>query len=129
MQINRILMVDDDPTIRMIGEISLSQMGGWDVALAPSGQQALELVKGFRPDVILLDVMMPLMDGPTTLRMLQDDPDNLPSAVIFLTGVEETQEIQKLMQLGATGVIPKPFDPVKLPGEIRKVCSTRAYVA
>src|SRR5882762_7351145 len=84
MEISTVLMVDDDPNISRIAELVLSRVGGWQVTLAPSGKEALKALENFRPDVILLDVMMPEMDGPTTFSQIRDI-HNIDVPVIFMT--------------------------------------------
>ena len=121
MQIERVLMVDDDPAIRKIGEICLSRVGHWQVMMACSGSEALEVGPGFRPDVILLDVMMPGMDGPATLKRLQANAEVGDTPVIFMTAKVQSHEIDAYSKLGAAGVISKPFDPMTLPSEIRQI--------
>jgi two-component system OmpR family response regulator len=121
MHIERVLMVDDDPAIRKIGEICLTRIGMWQVAMASSGPEALRLGPEFRPDVILLDVMMPGMDGPTTLKLLQQNDAVAKTPVIFMTAKVQSHEIEIYSKLGAAGVITKPFDPMKLAGEIQQI--------
>lgn len=97
--------------------MSLRNIGKWQVVLAESGTQALELVEKERPDVILLDVMMPDLDGPATLRRLRELPAAQGVPVIFMTALSDKEE---LMALGARGVIAKPFAPLTLPAQIRQ---------
>ncbi len=108
MQIDRVLMVDDDPSIRKIAEICLTRVGNWQVALAGSGQEALDMGPTFRPDVILLDVMMPGMDGTTTIKLLQENALTASIPVIFMTAKVQSHEVEKYSKLGAVGVITKP---------------------
>jgi CheY-like chemotaxis protein len=121
MQIDRVLMVDDDAAIRKIGEICLTRIGKWQVLMASSGPEALKLGPEFAPDVILLDVMMPGMDGPTTLKLLQENAVMTGTPVIFMTAKVQSHEIETYSKLGAVGVITKPFDPMKLPFEIQQL--------
>lgn len=115
----RILHVDDDPDIRAIVLFSLESLGGFEVLSCESGALALQLVGEFNPDLCLLDLMMPEMDGEQVFAKLreQDATRNIP--VIFLTAqaLEETRA--RLCSLGALDVIHKPFDPLKLPDLIR----------
>jgi len=124
MQIERVLMVDDDPSIRKIGELCLSKVGKWQVLMASSGQEALQIGPAFNPDVIILDVMMPGMDGPTTLKLLQENDAISKTPVIFMTAKVQTHEIESYSSLGAAGVIGKPFDPMKLPAEINEILTS-----
>jgi len=123
MQIERVLMVDDDPSIRKIGELCLSKVGKWQVMMASSGQEALQIGPAFNPDVIILDVMMPGMDGPTTFKLLQENAAISKTPVIFMTAKVQTHEVESYSSLGAAGVIGKPFDPMKLPAEIGAILS------
>src|SRR4051812_22209936 len=108
-------MIDDEPDIRRIGQFSLSAVGKWTVVLASSGSEAVELATREKPDVILLDVMMPGMDGPSTLGKLRENAGTAQIPVIFMTAKVQRQEIERYLQLGARGVIHKPFDPMMLP--------------
>lgn len=121
MKIDKILMVDDDGYIRKIAEMSLRRVGKWDVQLASSGAEALTLAKSDAPDVIIMDVTMPELDGPATFARLQECASTARIPVIFLTGRVLNQEIEEYRKLGVAGVINKPFDPLKLPEEIRRL--------
>jgi CheY-like chemotaxis protein len=121
MEINKVLMVDDDQSIRRICQVSLANVGKWQVILAESGYDGLELARKEKPDVILLDVMMPGMDGPTTLLKLREDDELKHIPVILMTAKVQPQEVEQYTRLGASGVISKPFDPLTLPSEIRKL--------
>ncbi len=124
MVIDKVLLVDDEEDIRTIGEIALAEFGGWKVELASSGDQALDSVARATPDLILLDVMMPGMDGPKTFERLREAPETAGIPVIFMTAKVQKHEVERYMALGAAGVIAKPFDPVTLPEEIRKIIAT-----
>ena len=115
------LMVDDDADIRRIGQLSLVKVGRWDVELAASGTEAIAMAASAKPDLILLDVMMPGLDGPSTLSQLKSDPQTAGIPVIFMTAKVLSQEVEQYMSMGASGVIAKPFDPMKLPEEIRRI--------
>jgi len=121
MTLRKILLVDDEADIRLIAEISLSNLGGWEVLQAGSGLEALELASRERPDLILLDVMMPGMDGMTTLQKLREQEHGAATPVIFMTAKVQKAEIDRLLALGVRGLIPKPFDPMTLPEEIRAI--------
>jgi CheY-like chemotaxis protein len=118
--IRKVLMVDDEPDIRKIGQISLAHVGGWEVVLAASGPEGLEAARRERPDLILLDVMMPGMDGPATLAALRAEEATRDIPVIFMTAKAQRAELERYVALGARAVIVKPFDPMSLPDEIRK---------
>jgi len=121
MTLRKILLVDDEADIRLIAEISLSNLGGWEVLQAGSGLEALELASRERPDLILLDVMMPGMDGMTTLQKLREQEHGRTTPVIFMTARVQKSEVDRLLALGVRGLIPKPFDPMTLPAEIRSI--------
>ena len=111
----KVMCVEDDADIRMILEFSLAGVGGLSVLCCESGAQALAQVQTFRPDLIVLDVMMPGMSGPETLEALRQQPDVVGTPVVFLTAKATPGELEHLLQYGATGVIVKPFDPMTLP--------------
>ena len=121
MKLEKVMLVDDDADIRTIGEISLSKVGGWLVVLADSGTDALAKVSRERPDAILLDVMMPGMDGPTTFERLRDLPATRTTPIIFMTAKVQKLEVERYLALGAAGVISKPFDPMTLHKEVRRL--------
>jgi two-component system, OmpR family, response regulator len=120
MEISTVLMVDDDPSISRIAELVLSRVGGWKVTLAPSGKEALKALENFRPDVILLDVMMPEMDGPTTFSQIRD-VHHIDVPVIFMTAKVQRHEVDGYKAIGAAGVITKPFDAKSLPDSIKSI--------
>ena len=116
----KLLYVEDEADIREIAEFALEDEG-FDIVFCESGEQALEKIVDFKPDVILLDVMMPGMDGPTTLKELRGFPELIDTPVIFLTAKVQPNEIKGYLALGAIDVIPKPFDPMALAGTIRNI--------
>lgn len=114
-----VLVVDDEDAIREIVQISLEAVGQYEVRTAASGLQGLERVNADPPDAILLDVMMPELDGPATLARLQANPDTRLIPVILLTAKVQASDRSRFGQLpGVTGVIAKPFDPMLLPGQV-----------
>ncbi len=117
----KVLLVDDDDDIRSIGELALVEVGGMPTVLASSGPMALEVAERERPDVVLLDVMMPGMDGPTTLRRLREQESTAAIPGVFVTAKVQHHEVQRYLDLGAIGVIAKPFDPMTLPDELRAI--------
>ncbi|ATB41890.1 hypothetical protein CYFUS_007366 [Cystobacter fuscus] len=121
MTIHKVLLVDDEDDIRTIGQVSLSRVGGWQTVLASSGADALTKAAAERPDLILLDVMMPGMDGPTTLARLRAQEATAATPVIFMTAKIQKQEMARYLELGAVGVIGKPFNPLTLPADIKKL--------
>ncbi|CAN5876337.1 response regulator [soil metagenome] len=115
----RVMVVDDDDTIREIAQLSLSAVGGWDTVTARSGEEALSKVSTERLDAILLDVMMPGLDGPGTVSRLQADPATSGLPVIILTAKARVGDQDRFRTLpGVVGVIAKPFDPMTLPGQV-----------
>jgi CheY-like chemotaxis protein len=118
MSRKRILIVDDEDDIREVAQVSLELVGDYDVLTAANGRDGLEQARSARPDAILLDVMMPDMDGPSTLAQLREDPDTRDIPVVFLTAKTQAAERARLAGLGAAGILTKPFDPLKLPGEV-----------
>jgi two-component system OmpR family response regulator len=120
MSARRILLVDDDPDIRQIAALSLRRIGQFDVRLASSGPEALELAAMDPPDLVLLDVSMPGMDGPATLEALRAGKGaSVP--VVFFTATSSEVEVARLCALGAVAVIPKPFDVAALPRLVRDI--------
>ncbi|WP_375193663.1 response regulator [Marinobacter sp.] len=118
---DKILYVEDDPDIRAIAEIALQDVGGLTARLCESGAEALEQAPDFAPDLVLLDVMMPGMDGPATLRALRQVQGLETVPVIFMTARLQRSEIAEYRALGAAGVIPKPFDPMTLSEQIADI--------
>lgn len=121
IDIKKVMLVDDEDDIRTIAELSLTHVGQWESVVVSSGQEALELAVSEQPDLILLDVMMPGMDGPTTLLKLKENEQTHSIPVIFLTAKVQPNEVSEYLQLGAAGVVAKPFDPMMLPQEIRTI--------
>lgn len=119
--LKRILYVEDEPDIQAVAKIALEAVGGFTVALCSSGRQALEVAPQFKPDLILLDVMMPDMDGPSTLKALRSMPQTTATPVIFMTAKVQPHEMTLYKALGAIGVIPKPFDPMTLSQNITRL--------
>ncbi|NWO05147.1 MAG: response regulator [Alteromonadaceae bacterium] len=117
--LNRILYVEDDPDIRAVAELALVDVGGFETCLCESGQQALAQIDDFEPDLVLLDVMMPGMDGPQTLQALRNRPEGLKVPAVFMTARLQPSEVEEYRAMGAIGVIPKPFDPMTLGDQIR----------
>ena len=121
MKIEKILIVDDDEDILTVTELALCAVGKWQVILARSGREALHEARKAAPDVILLDAMMPGMDGATTLAKLREDPATAKIPVIFLTAKVQKHDLERYQTLGALGVIRKPFDAMALPDEVRRL--------
>ncbi len=117
----KILLIDDDDDIRRIARLSLSRLGGMEVIEAASGHEGIETAERERPDAILLDVMMPELDGAETLSRLRRGERTGSIPVIFLTAKAMSAELSRLRRLGAAGVLTKPFNPATLAGEIRSL--------
>ena len=115
----KILVIDDEPDIRKIARLSLSRVGGMEVVEAGSGPEGVRKAEAERPDAILLDVMMPGIDGPETLALLRAGESTSKIPVLFLTAKAMSAEIGRLKALGARAVLTKPFDPMTLPAEVK----------
>ncbi len=115
----KVLIIDDDDDIRLIAGMSLGRVGGMEVIDAPGGAEGVRKAREEHPDVILLDMMMPLMDGSETLKALRSDPATATTPVIFLSCKAVGVEMDRMMGLGAAGVLLKPFDPRTLSDEVR----------
>lgn len=116
----KLLYVEDEADIREIAEFALEDEG-FDIVFCESGEQAVARAGDFQPEAILLDVMMPGMDGPTTLQNLRTVPGLQNTPVIFLTAKVQPNEIKDFIALGAIDVIPKPFDPMTLADQVRDI--------
>jgi CheY-like chemotaxis protein len=114
----RILIIDDEPEIREIVRVSLELIGGWQVAATGSAREGLTLAADQIPDAILLDVMMPEMDGPTTFLALQATPKTRAIPVILLTAKVQAADLRRFDHLGVAATIAKPFDPLTLPSQV-----------
>jgi CheY-like chemotaxis protein len=114
----RILVIDNEPYIQEVAQISLETVVGWEVLTAGSGQEGLEMAEQEQPDVILLDVMMPDMDGPTTFKQLQANPMTRQIPVILLTAKVQPSDRQRYAEMGMTATIAKPFDPLQLANQV-----------
>ena len=121
MRINKVLMIDDEPHIRRIGELCLRDVGKWEVLLASGGAEGLELAVREQPDAILLDVMMPGIDGLMTLAELRARPGTAQIPVVFMTANVLKHEVERYLSLGAAGVIGKPFDPMALSSDLARI--------
>jgi len=118
-ELKKILYVEDEPDIQMIARVALENVGGFELLVCSSGAEAIEKAAGFNPDLFLLDVMMPGMDGPTTLAELRKIPQLEKTPVMFMTAKVQPQEVEFLKSLNVAEVIAKPFDPMGLAGNIR----------
>jgi CheY-like chemotaxis protein len=119
--LERILLVEDDADIQSVALLALEVVGGFTVLACSSGREALAGAAPFAPDLILLDVMMPELDGPATLAGLRADPKTARVPVIFMTAKVQPHELARYRDLGALNVISKPFDPMTLSDSIREM--------
>lgn len=117
----RILYVEDEPDIQTVARLALETLGGFTLEVCSSGNEALEKIAAFQPQFILLDVMMPGMDGPTTLGKLRELPQFATTPVVFMTAKVQPSEVAGYKAIGAVDVIPKPFDPMTLSNQVQAV--------
>lgn len=125
-ELETVLIVDDDDDIRTIGTISLGTVGGMSVRQASSGPEGASMAREEGPDVILLDMMMPGLDGLGTLAELRADPRTAEIPVIFMTAKAQSRDLPQYLAAGAIGVIAKPFDPMTLAEEVRALVAAAA---
>lgn len=116
----RVLIIDDEDDIREVAALSLETVAGWDVTMAASGAAGIARAQELHPDAILLDVMMPVMDGPTTFRELRALPETANIPVILLTAKVQAADQKRFSDLGVAAVMFKPFDPLTLAQDIAK---------
>lgn len=121
MEIKQVLLVDDEDMIRQLAELSLSQFGDLEVCSCNSGESAIEKLETFSPQLILLDANMPGLSGPETLEAIRRNHRFVDTPVVFITGESRASEIQRLKDLGAADVIVKPFDPMTLAEQVKKI--------
>lgn len=119
--VERILYVEDEEDIRAVAQLALESVGGFTLKSCASGEEALREAEAFAPDLILLDVMMPGMDGPSTLHALREIPALADVPVAFMTAKVQPAEIEYFKSLGAREVIAKPFDPMTLAEQVRGI--------
>jgi CheY-like chemotaxis protein len=115
-----VLIVDDDEHIREVAQVTLEAIAGWTVVTAASGQEGIARALAEQPDAILLDVMMPEMDGPTTVGKLKEGEVTRDIPVVLLTAKVQAEDKRGFMDLGIEGIISKPFDPMTLADEISR---------
>lgn len=119
-KLQRIIHVDDDESIRAVAKVALERLGKFTLLSCASGNEALEKAAEFAPEMILLDVMMPGMDGPTTLKKLSEEMDLTEIAVVFMTAKVQATEIEHYKTIGACNVVVKPFDAMTLSQQLEK---------
>jgi len=120
-QLKRILFAEDEDEIRTVAKIALEAVGGFELVACASGAEAIAAAPDARADLLLLDVMMPGMDGPATLAALRGMPAKAHTPVIFMTAKVQPAEVARYIALGALGVIPKPFSPMQVSDAIRRL--------
>lgn len=121
MTVKSILLIDDEPRLSQVIAVCLESFKGWNVKMVSSGREGFELLKTETPDAILLDVMMPDMDGLAVYQKLQENPATQTIPVILLTAKVQASDREKFAQLGVSGTIAKPFEPMKLADEIAEI--------
>ncbi len=122
-ELKKILYVEDEPDIQAVAKIALEAVGGFELKVCSSGDEAIAAAAAFAPDLLLLDVMMPGMDGPTTLAELRKLSGLENTPIIFMTAKVQPQEVEHFKSLGAVEVIAKPFDPMGLADQVREAWS------
>ena len=122
--LRRILFVEDDPDIQTVAKMALEAIGGFTVLACGSGSEALSRLDEFAPDLVLLDVMMPGMDGPATLAALRQSLTGRDLPVVFMTARVQAQEVAAYREMGAEDVIAKPFDPMMLSEQVLSIWRT-----
>ncbi|HLW17093.1 MAG TPA: response regulator [Actinomycetota bacterium] len=120
MGLARVLVVDDDRVIQQLLEVNL-ELEGYEVKRAGNGDEALKLVRSFKPDIVLLDVMMPKLDGREVCRRIKGDPATADIPVVFLSARAQDMDVNSGLELGASAYITKPFDPVDLLSTVERV--------
>ncbi len=119
--LNRVLYVEDDEDIQRIVRVSLERVGKMTVEIIGDPMVAIERMKAFRPELVMLDWMMPGMDGPTLFRKMREVPETASLPVVFITAKAAQKELDALRELGAAGTISKPFSPKDLPDQLRAI--------
>ena len=119
--LNRICYVEDDEDIQRIVRMSLERVGKMTVEVVGDPMVAIERIIAFKPELVMLDWMMPGMDGPTLFRKMRETPETKELPVVFITAKASTRELDELRALGAVGTISKPFSPKDLPEQLRAI--------
>lgn len=123
---HRVLVVDDEPDIREIARLALERLAGWTVLTAASGEEALEVATRERPEAVLLDVMMPGLDGPSTAQRMAADPATRDIPILLVTAKVRAGERQVLEESPVVGVLAKPFDPATLAADVERALGWRS---
>lgn len=117
----KVLIIEDDEDVRCVANLSLSLIGGLQVVEAESGAQGIEMAAQEKPDAILLDLIMPEMDGSQTIAALKTNPDTAKIPVVFLTTRTLSEDSERMRNLGAAGILHKPFDPMTLASQLQEI--------
>jgi len=120
-KLTRILYIEDEPDIQAVAKLALEALGGFTLEICSSGKEALEKAAAFGPQLILSDVMMPGMDGPTTMKKLRELSQFAVTPVIFMTAKVQPSEVAAYKEIGAADVISKPFDPMTLSSQVQAI--------
>jgi two-component system, OmpR family, response regulator len=120
-KLTRVLYVEDELDIQMVARLALESLGGFTVEICSSGEEAIARVPVFKPQLILMDVMMPGMDGPAALKQLRSLPQFADTPIVFMTAKVQPGEVAGYKELGAIDVIAKPFDPMMLSGQVQAI--------
>lgn len=120
-ELKRILYAEDEPDVQTVVGMIIESMSDYEIKICDNGKILLDCVEDYNPDLVLLDVMMPEMDGPTTFKNLHANEKTKDIPVIFMTAKAQIHEVQLFQETGIIGVITKPFDPVTLCTEIQKI--------
>jgi CheY-like chemotaxis protein len=120
-KLERICYVEDDEDIQRIVRMSLERVGKMTVEIVTDPLQAIGVMNAFKPDLVMLDWMMPGMDGPTLFKKMKEDPQTSALPVVFITAKAQSRDMAELMALGAAGTISKPFSPKDLPDQLRAI--------
>ena len=123
--LQRIMLVEDEPDIQLIARLALEAIGGFTLAVCDSASHALEVAPSWSPDLIMLDVMMPGIDGVTTFKKMQENPQLAKVPIIFMTAKARSSEVIIYKEMGALGVVAKPFDPMTLAEKVKAIWDYR----
>jgi CheY-like chemotaxis protein len=123
-ELKKILYAEDEPDVQTVVELTVQTMSDYEIKICDNGKILLDCVRDYNPDLILLDVMMPEMDGTTTFKHLQENEDTKRYPVIFMTAKAQLHEVEQFKEMGAIGIITKPFNPITLCDEIKSIWET-----
>ncbi|MDP7223420.1 MAG: response regulator [Alphaproteobacteria bacterium] len=119
--LKHILCIDDEDDILTVAQLSLETVGGFSVTACSNGEEGIQKAMENKPDIIMIDVMMPGLDGPATLQKFKNNPDLSSIPIIFMTARVQEAEIQEYLDMGASDVVAKPFDPMELSGTVLNI--------